>query len=670
MTDAAPSSGVADRPRSTPQPVDEAPERRDAPKERSGRSRQPRIAHVTALDGLRGVAVAAVLLYHGGYLTGGYLGVDLFFVLSGFLITALLLEEHRHGGSIDLIRFWIRRARRLLPALLLMMLGVALFAAVWARPVDLPQIRTGGLWALVYASNWYEIARGTSYWDLSLAPSPVAHLWSLAVEEQFYLVWPIVAVVALRGRSAVSAAKRLRTVAIVGAVGSALLGIGLYLAGTSVTLIYESTFTRAVGFLLGGIVACTRLGAGSHAATQSRGRARIATPWSRESEALGLVGAVGLLALWAGMDGASPWPYRGGLVLASVLGVLVVAGASRTGSPVLGRVLSLRALCWLGLISYGVYLWHWPVFLVVTEVRTGISGIALFAIRLGITLGIALLSYELVERPIRSGRTLRGSAGAVAVPAAGLLVACSLLLATSGAVATEAPDLDARRLPDRTVAGAPRVLFAGDSVAGTLAEHAVADPEGFAINPINEGHVGCDLVAEGQIVPGEKGEQRQEAVCSGPIRQALATERPDLALIAFGGLPIGAVKLDGAWRHACDPPYERRLGSQLRSILKAAHDVGAVPVLTTTAHSNNPFRNPKANTYIDCVNEVTRQVVEADPDALLVDIDAFVCPDGTCLDRMQGEIIRPDSVHYLGPGGRIVAQWYVAEALDRAGFAP
>ena len=630
-----------------------------------------------ALDGLRGVAVFAVLLYHGGYLTGGYLGVDLFFVLSGFLITALLLEEHRRTETIKLLRFWIRRARRLLPALFAMLLGVAVFAAVWAEPVDLQQIRTGGLWALVYASNWYEIGRGTSYWDLSLSPSPVAHLWSLAVEEQFYLVWPIVALLVVRGRSAATAARRLLVVAAAGAIGSAALGVGLYFAGASATLLYEATFTRAVGFLLGGVLASWRLSRASAPAEGAmvdgqappkRSGSRLWVPWSTRSEAMGLAAAAGLALLWLGLDGASPWPYRGGLVAASVLGVLVIAGGSRSGSPVLGRFLALGPLCWLGLISYGVYLWHWPIFLVLNEVRTGVSGVPLFVLRVAITLVVAVISYEFLERPIRAGTLFRGRAGAAAVVAAGVLIASSLILATSGGVDGSDPGLASRRLPDRTVAGAPQVLFVGDSVAGTLADHAVLDPDAFGINPVNEAHLGCSLVAEGNFVRGEKGEEERDEACSSAIRKTLARDRPDLVLVAFGALPIGDVKIDGAWYHACDAPYQETLTEKYESLLQAAHDAGTVPALTTVVHSTNPFRDPKANDYVDCANEVIRSVVEADPDAVLVDLDAFVCPPSGCLERIDGQIVRTDSVHFKGEGGRIAAQWYVADALERTGF--
>src|SRR6478735_4160186 len=149
-------------------------------------------AHVPALDGLRGAAVAAVLLYHADYLPGGWLGVDLFFVLSGYLITSLLLAERQATDGTALKSFWIRRLRRLMPALLAMLCGVAVYAVIWARAIDLEQIRADGIATLFYVANWHTILQGTSYWDISKAPSPLQHTWSLAIEEQFYFVWPFV----------------------------------------------------------------------------------------------------------------------------------------------------------------------------------------------------------------------------------------------------------------------------------------------------------------------------------------------------------------------------------------------------------------------------------------------------------------------------------------------
>jgi len=180
----------------------------------------PRIGYQPALDGLRGVAVAGVIAFHLGHLSGGFLGVDLFFTLSGYLITRLLLVERAAKGGVDLKRFWTRRARRLLPALYALLVATAVYAAWFARPDELEGIRGGGLSALVYVANWWAIVTGDGYWDLFTTPSPLEHLWSLSIEEQFYVVWPV-AVVLLLG--AALKVRRLLVVSVVAAVASTAL---------------------------------------------------------------------------------------------------------------------------------------------------------------------------------------------------------------------------------------------------------------------------------------------------------------------------------------------------------------------------------------------------------------------------------------------------------------
>ena len=175
----------------------------------------PRLRHEPALDGLRGVAVAGVLLFHGGHLAGGFLGVDAFFVLSGFLITTLLLAEARSRGRIALGAFWGRRARRLLPALVCVLAAVALYAAVWAKPDELATIRGDALATIGYFANWRAIATSRDYWALFRNPSPLDHTWSLAIEEQFYLVWPLLVAVLIRGCRVRVAARRVLSISVV-----------------------------------------------------------------------------------------------------------------------------------------------------------------------------------------------------------------------------------------------------------------------------------------------------------------------------------------------------------------------------------------------------------------------------------------------------------------------
>ncbi len=357
------------------------------------------LPHVDALDGLRGLAVAGVLLFHGGHLTGGYLGVDLFFVLSGFLITSLLLVEGRDREHIALGSFWARRARRLLPALGGLIVGVAVYCVVFAQPSELSRIRGDAFATVAYVANWHSIATGTDYWALFRTPSPLEHTWSLAIEEQFYLVWPLVFVGLLAWWKR-RTPQAVLVVALVGAVASTLLMVALY-SPSDASRVYYGTDTRATGILLGAALA---------ALLAIRGPARSHT--ARVTiEVAGWVGFVVLALAWTQLSGESETLYRGGFLVCGLAAILVIATAVHPNRLLLGSALGFRPLCLLGIISYGLYLWHWPVDLVLDADRTGIDGWPLFAVQTAVAIGIAVVSYRWLERPIRRGALDRPAVG-------------------------------------------------------------------------------------------------------------------------------------------------------------------------------------------------------------------------------------------------------------------
>ena len=369
-----------------------------------------------ALDGLRGVAVIAVLLFHDDRLKGGYLGVDLFFVLSGFLITSLLLAEHDQRGSISWRHFYERRARRLLPALGLTLVGVALYAAVWALPTDLPRIRWDGIATLFYFFNWREVLTKQSYWDAFTAPSPLQHMWSLAIEEQFYLIWPLVVIAVLAVRRS---ARAVLAVALSLGAACAMFTVVAAVHHADQRLLYYSTMSRAPALLMGAAFAAL---VATRGPVSSRA-GRIAL------EAAAVAGAAYLAVEWSHQAGDSLSLYRGPLLLCGLAAALVVAAVAHPRTGPLARVLSFRPLVGLGLISYGLYLFHWPVYLVLTPARTGLTGWTLLAERAAVSVAIALLSYFLVEQPIRHG-LLRPARAVVALGTATALVATSLVVAT------------------------------------------------------------------------------------------------------------------------------------------------------------------------------------------------------------------------------------------------
>ncbi|MBV9716013.1 MAG: acyltransferase [Solirubrobacterales bacterium] len=348
------------------------------------------LRYVPGLDGLRAIAVGGVLLYHArvGWLPGGFLGVDLFFVLSGYLITSLLLAECRRRGRIDLVGFWAGRARRLLPAATLVIATSVIVVALFF-PGDLATLRANALSSLLYFNNWQQILASHSYFAAYGRPSLLQHYWSLAVEEQFYLVWPpvLAAGLALRRRGWVIA------LAIGVAVASALLMALLYDPSADPSRVYYGTDTRATPLMVGALLAfawpLSRL-----SATAGRG-ARLVL------DGLGIAGVGAFILAMATRHDYDPFLYRGGFAIVALVAAAAVAASVHPASHI-GIALGTRPLRWVGQRSYGIYLWHWPV---MALSRPGIDvtwGLWLLVpAQIAVTVALAALSYRYVEMPVR-----------------------------------------------------------------------------------------------------------------------------------------------------------------------------------------------------------------------------------------------------------------------------
>lgn len=644
----------------------------DEPRAGAGPVARFHLPKMPALDGLRGLAVAGVLLYHadvltgaGSYLPGGYLGVDLFFVLSGFLITALLLAEVEGTGSISLRGFWARRARRLLPALFGLLAGVVAYSKLWATPIDLEEIRGAGLAALVYVSNWRDILHGVSYWDISKSPSPLQHLWSLAIEEQFYVLWPLAVVVATRGRSATVAARRTMNLAIGGAAAALLAWLVLNLVGVSDVRLYEGTDTRAFGLLLGAAL-------GSWWQLERR---RGGEP-SRLARALVTAGPAAALALgvaWAMLDGQSPLLLKGGLPVCSVLAAVVIGASVVPGGGVAGldRILRLKPLTGLGQISYGLYLWHWPVFLVLTEVRVGIGGWWLLFLRIDVALFLALLSYHLIEKGIRRG-AIADRLALAGTPAVMGVLAIALILATQGGVTAAEIQREiqpnpavALAKPINVVPGNPTALYVGDSVTMSLGAYPQQDPAGYGVNVFNGSAIGCGLIYEGNRIRGDAGDISRPAGCVGQWADFVGQVRPQVVVALFGSSSTADIEIGGRFVTACDDSYRAEFKDRIIKQVDLLGATGATVALLTRARSTNGFRPADSDQMTACMNATIREAAQ-ESGAPLLDMSAFQCPDDNCVETYDGEPVRPDSVHYAGPGGVLVARWLANEVVKLA----
>jgi peptidoglycan/LPS O-acetylase OafA/YrhL len=355
------------------------------------------IRHISAIDGLRAIAVIAVLLYHLGFnwIPGGFLGVDLFFVISGYVITRLLLDSIQRSGGLDLRGFYLARIRRLLPALLFMIVTTALFVGVWAPEAikrfltDIPFVLTGTMnWALVYRHQDYFASIGR--------PPLLQHTWSLAVESQFYLVWPLLLLLVLRrfGKKRIPGA----ALAIAAISGAALLLLSVRLDAAneqSVSHVYFGTDTHSIGLFLGAALAVSWIPQNLRINVSQRAQDFI--------DGIGVIGLLGLVTCFLFINETDPALYRLAFPLAGIFGCAIIISLVHPASR-FAPLLSSKPMLWIGERSYAIYLWHWIIFQI-TRPSVDLAGAtwALYALRILIVFALADISLRWVELPIRNG---------------------------------------------------------------------------------------------------------------------------------------------------------------------------------------------------------------------------------------------------------------------------
>jgi peptidoglycan/LPS O-acetylase OafA/YrhL/lysophospholipase L1-like esterase len=687
--------------------------------------------HLPALDGLRGLAIIAVLLFHAGWrlTSGGFLAVSTFFTLSGYLITARLLHDHRQSGRVDLLAFWGRRVRRLVPAAVGAVALVVVLAASVVPAFRVNLIGDVGA-ALGEVANWRFWAVGRSYSALFRQPSPLLHFWSLAIEEQFYVVFPILAWFVL-----VVARRTQRTFAKVVAALTAVCVVAAVWAGATgrTALAYYGTPMRAGEILIGSLLAMGRLGRPSNARTG---------PVARLLPAYALAAC---LVLWIAATTTQGWLYHGGLAAYALLSATVVAGCVRPG-PV-RRWLSFRPLRWLGRISYGVYLYHWPLYQWLSPSRTRLAAGPLFVLRVTASIAAAVLSYHLLEQPIlRRARFGWGRARRFAIPLlatmgsivlaaiviagghqqstaasfGGLVAparATSLLESTTAAtvvsdtVVPPAPSVAVEPVTTATTATAPapadpavvavvttpstpaptttpttaapaatRISMFGDSTA-MLAAYGLdiwSRENGQAVVDGSGARLGCGIGRGGRVRIAQYGEGPTNPECDAwPTRwPAVLAKRPaDVAVIMVGPWDVTdrVIPGDDQWRAPGDPTYD----AYLKSEMEAAVDLLTSQV-PTVVWLTNPLLDfgradavPPATPY-----PVSEPARTARYNEILQEIAAerpalhLVDLAGWMRTLPGGELdasIRPDGVHFSKSGAVEVARWLGPELLALLG---
>lgn len=349
--------------------------------------------YIRSLDGLRGIAVLAVIAYHLNFpwASGGLLGVTIFFVLSGYLITNLLVIEYERNNRIDLKNFWIRRARRLLPAMFTVLFAVTAWATLFAQPF-LERLREDFIPALFYYSNWWYIFQDLSYFEAMSTPSLLTHFWSLAIEEQFYIIWPLLIAGAFLSNLN---KKQMIKLTLLLALLSALLMALFYSPTADPSRVYYGTDTRAFSLLIGAALAFIWP---SHKLSKT-----IPASLRRSLDAIGAFSLTAILIMIVIVNQYDSFLYRGGMLLASLLTALLLAVLIHPASKI-SSLMTFKPLTWIGERSYGIYLWHYPVILLTSpQISTTETRILTIAVQLALTLVLAALSYKYIEDPIRKG---------------------------------------------------------------------------------------------------------------------------------------------------------------------------------------------------------------------------------------------------------------------------
>lgn len=625
-----------------------------------------------ALDGVRGLAIGLVIAYHfgAGWARGGFLGVDVFLTLSGYFVTRMLLSEWSRHRRLDLGAFWASRLRRLVPVLGLVTLAVAGWAYFGADPVRLTSIRLDALWAIVFGSNWHFIVGGQSYFDLYSAPSPFRHTWMLATIVQLYVVWPLVMIACLRlargGRRAVG------IVAIVGTVASAALLATLY-NPVDPSRAYYGTDTRASQFLIGALLAVVLAGRSIQTTAGRRGLQTVGIG--------GAIGAVTLVAIASDRDG---WLYRGGFLAMALATAAVIAALVLGDRALLQRALSLRPLVWVGAISYGLYLWHWPVKVILTSSRVGLEGWQLTLVWVAATIALAVPSYYLVERPIRRGARIRPRWMRVLAPTALAITALAVIGATAGAKTppeflTAPQGSVLHRAPPPTVAtSAPapalrdtptRWLLVGDSTAASLGDALQAEARARGLSLTSETRPGCGVItgiatfSNGTEVPwGRKCNDQTPRYLQNAVQDA----SPEVVLW-LSTWESGNRIVDGVFYAFGTPSSDAMLLTRFEETRAALTADGARLVILTTppnaAENQLGVRDRSLERRVQHLNELLRTFGWMHRDSVtVVDFDRLICPSGPpCPAAIDGVVLRPrDGAHFEGDG----PAWVAPRLLD------
>jgi peptidoglycan/LPS O-acetylase OafA/YrhL len=649
-------------------------------------ARDSRIGYRPALDGIRAIAVMMVIAYHFDYrwAPGGFLGVDVFFVLSGYLITSLLIHEHGRSGRIDLPQFWLRRARRLFPALIVMMVVVGLWISMTAGPFELAMRREDMIWTAFYGSNWHLILSRQDYFEALAGASPLRHTWSLAVEEQFYLAWPLVVAAAMwLGRKRPNA---LAVVCLAGIVGSAV-AMGWLYEGANPSRAYYGTDARIHQLLIGSLLAVLM-----------RRRPSLAR-FTRVAAPIALGAAVILVVAVLRLKDQDPAYYLGVSVLLALTTALLVWSIEVNPGQPIARALSLRPVAWVGQISYGLYLWHWPVILMITTAPAWMPELpgattSLNITRLAVIFAVEIACYYLVEQPIRKGRMpVIGRSGPRLAAAAGI-AAVIVVVGTLGWTTARAAGLTQRPIPGcapfticlrhQGADSSPVIALVGDSIAQSIdpAMEAIAEELGWTY--VIQANSSCrvDSLLAAEVTAADVANLLKCQARTPELRKELLQRwHPDVVVMASF---MQQQHLRGAAGRYIERGSEEALRMSEASLGAVAREVtsaGASFILMELPPQSS--RNCANSWRFDdpgCTFEVAghgdghqarydamyERLASAIPGVSALSVKGVLCPDGTCRPVIDGTVMRWDGVHFTAKGALLLAP-VLERAILKAG---